>query len=236
MSKIGHGYGSEWHLLRFLGYHRDILTTEIALACGANSAKVMDFGFAPNAKILFDDVEAKRVDFISIPEVQAGWKKYWPATGTPPTWDAVGNLEYAHGTELMMIEAKAHVGELNSSCGAKNPASLRTIKSAFASTAKVLTNGGNVTPAWMDEYYQLANRLAVLNFLTNVCQPPVPARLVLVYFYGQRGGNMNGRNCPQDQVQWKNVLSTMYKALDIDERSTLWKRVHNVFVDAHPKH
>ena len=34
MADVGYGYGSEWHLLRFLGYHRNVLDSAILGATG----------------------------------------------------------------------------------------------------------------------------------------------------------------------------------------------------------
>ena len=43
MADIGYGYGSEWHLLRFLGYHRNALDSPILRATGGQEIEWLDF-------------------------------------------------------------------------------------------------------------------------------------------------------------------------------------------------
>ena len=47
MGTIGYGYGSEWHLLRYLGYHRHYLSQEILNMIGGEILQWLDFKFSP---------------------------------------------------------------------------------------------------------------------------------------------------------------------------------------------
>ena len=49
MSKMRLGYGSEFHLLRFMGRHREVLNSAVAkaLKVPTNSIAWVDFGFDP---------------------------------------------------------------------------------------------------------------------------------------------------------------------------------------------
>ncbi len=49
MAEIGHGYGSEWHLLRFLGRHRANLGAAIQRLIGCDTISWLDFPFDPKA-------------------------------------------------------------------------------------------------------------------------------------------------------------------------------------------
>lgn len=236
MGTIGHGYGSEWHLLRYLGYHRNALneailgTTEAREGAGKGEVEWLDFRFSYTRKALQDEREWGGVDFIAYPDLADIWNQYWPSRG--PQWDTIGLL---HGVdnleEWLLVEAKAHLGEMESPWHAEKPASQAMIRSAMAATAKVVTHGGVATDAWLNKFYQYANRLAVLNFLSQTCTPAQPARLIFLYFYGE---TMPNRKCPQNPGEWQTHLDTVHSELDLDLQSPLMQRVHHVFVPVHP--
>lgn len=138
--------------------------------------------------------------------------KFWPKQG--PQWDALG---LAKDGSVLLVEAKAHVAELASTCAA-SPNSRTLIDAALGMTATDLDC--SVTPAWTDSYYQYANRLAHLRFLQR---NGVPAHLLFVYFYGD--AMMNG---PGSAEEWKQALRTMYEALGIRSAPA---GVINAFVD-----
>ncbi len=129
MGKIGYGYGSEWQLLRYLGYHRDFLNNQILLITGGDRIAWLDFGFTLTNKPLKQDKEWIGLDFIEDPVVQGQWHAFWPQSGTAQNWDAVGALDIQGRQEWLLVEANAHLGEVKSTCGARNPNSLDKIKS-----------------------------------------------------------------------------------------------------------
>ena len=45
LGKIGSGYGNEFHLLRYLGYHRHRLYAEVEKAIGGSVVDWLDFPF-----------------------------------------------------------------------------------------------------------------------------------------------------------------------------------------------
>lgn len=101
---------------------------------------------------------------------------FWPAQG--PQWDALGIA----GNTLLLVEAKAHIGELASNCAATSTRSLEMIKSALDSTKRAL--GVTVDTDWLTGYYQLANRIAHLEFLRR---HGADAQLVMLQFTGETG-------------------------------------------------
>ena len=127
ISKIGCGYGSEWHLLRYLGYHRKRLNEEIRSKTGGDKIKWLDFKFSNKNEPLMRDRELKGVEFLD-EQTQKQWKNYWPPTGNPPNWDAVGQLTTNDKREWLFVEAKAHVGEIRSDCGASPGSKQKIIK------------------------------------------------------------------------------------------------------------
>lgn len=128
MSKIGHGYGSEWHLLRYLGYHRNaldkaVLDTIDEEGGGKGEVEWWDFRFSYTRKPLQDDREWGGVEFIRDQDVQSLWRQYWPSRGMSPQWDAVGSLIRAEVEEWLLVEAKTHLGEMETTWKEKAPES-----------------------------------------------------------------------------------------------------------------
>jgi hypothetical protein len=103
-------------------------------------------------------------------------KAFWPARG--PQWDGL----CVAGDTVLLVEAKAHVGEMASSCTAEAPSSVTLIEQSLGATKQAL--GVDAGADWMNGYYQLANRLAHLWFLRA---RGVDARLVLLQFTGETG-------------------------------------------------
>lgn len=105
---------------------------------GANRGHIIDwvdFAFGRDGEA---DSEWKGVDFLdSAPDVKSAWLEFWPQMGNLPTWDAVGRLESNSGIAYLLVEAKAHVEELQSSCKAKDAnkqGGLDKIKDALKTT------------------------------------------------------------------------------------------------------
>lgn len=133
------------------------------------------------------------------PELTPALKEFWPSRG--PQWDGLGRFD--DGTAVL-IEAKANIPELKSKCAASQRSRVK-IDRALAETARAL--GATVTPAWSDEYYQYANRLAHLHFLKR---EGVPARLLFLYFVGD--SDVAGPEFPAD---WSPAIAGMYHQLGL---------------------
>jgi len=224
MGKFGLGYGSECHLMRWMGRHRRALDRTLLQAIGKGSAiDWLDFRFAPKKKPM-QDAELTALDFLDgRPRLQAAWAGFWPHTGTPINWDAVGWLAGSGPPELLLIEAKAHTGELRTSTGSQG-ASRDLITASFDRVKQTL--GAPPTADWLSGYYQAANRLAVLWFLL---QEGLPAHLVNIYFVGDRGGRGNP-NCPSDKKGWKKPLEDQAAHLGLPTRHPLAGRIHSVYL------
>src|SRR5258708_4570974 len=155
MAKMGYGYGSEWHLLRYLGYHRNELDKKIIESTGGQRIEWLDSRFKQSNKPLQDDQEWERMDFIDDKAVQEKWQRFWPRTGTSQNWDAIGKLYFDGETHLLLVEAKAHLKELESQCGAGNN-SKEIIRKAFADT-RAWMGVDSPIEHWFNPYYQYCN-------------------------------------------------------------------------------
>jgi len=94
VAEIGMGYGSECHLLRYLGRHRELLDEKVREAVGAEAIRWLDFHFDRRRK--WHDGERKALDFLEHNSpIQQSWSEFWPQRGEPPNWDAVAKITVA---------------------------------------------------------------------------------------------------------------------------------------------
>jgi hypothetical protein len=221
MSEIGYGYGSEWHLCRWLAYHRHDLNRRIEAEIDGRVVDWLDFRFEPKRK--FFDAELKGMDFLpDCHPAREHWRVFWPQTGNVTNWDAVGRIEVGGTSEWLLVEAKANLAEIQSWCRAKEAGGLPVIRCALNATKRAL--GVPDSCDWLRPYYQYANRLASLHFLLS---EGVPAHLLLVYFLGDRKPSAQ---CPKTAGEWHDALSRMRKWLGIHGASATEGRVHTLFL------
>lgn len=232
MGTIGHGYGSEWHLLRYLGYHRAELSRSVATLTSATTIEWLDVPFAPSASPLAQEQEWEGLSFLDATHAaHERWKAFWPQRGSAQRWDAVARLDGPSGPEWLLVEAKAHVGELHAPCQAKSEASITQIDRAFDATRRSCGATDVSSAVWRGSFYQYANRLAVLHFLLCECSPPIPTRLLFIYFAGDHHPRIAG---PADAAAWTPEIATMRRSLGIDEHAPLLQRVHHLILPVNP--
>ncbi len=192
-SRLRVGYGSEWHLLRYLGRHRAELSADVRSVARATSIEWLDFDFSgvADADHNHGDLELTGVEFLPTDHpARAAWREFWPQRGSVQNWDAVGWLQYPDRREWLLLEAKANVEELRSASGAKHPGSVSKIGQALEATK--LAMGVDPARDWTQPYYQYANRLAFMHFLSK---QGVAARMCFLYFTGDAAP---GRTCPRN--------------------------------------
>lgn len=119
---------------------------------------------------------------------------FWPVRG--PVWDALGKA----GDRVVLVEAKAHLGEFFSPPSRATPDSRARIEAAFAEVRTAL--GVTAGAPWTDCFYQYANRLAHLHFLRR---QGIEAVLLLVDFVND--ADMGG---PTRAAEWR----AAYRAAD----------------------
>ena len=228
MGKIGFGYGSEWHMLRWLGRHRQALNHQIQGAAKQNLGQIewLDFPRSPSPGILRRDKEFVGMDFISSttnPTLHSAWTQFWPSSGNSHNWDAVGKFNSPTGQSgWLLVEAKAHTGELTSSCGA-SPKSKTQIIHSLNATKQAM--GVPLTAEWEKKYYQYANRLAALHFLRS---HHIDAHLVFVYFCGDQNPR---QQCPTDSTGWSAALDKQHKHLHLPSNHLYSNQIHSVFLN-----
>ena len=155
------------------------------------------------------------LDLLGIKLTKTKLQDFWPNRG--PQWDALGRL----GNEAyFLVEAKAHVSEIISSCQAKSPKSKALIKKSLNKTQKYLGLKPNIDLT--EGFYQYANRLAHL-YLLRVLND-IPAYLVFVYFINDH------THLPTTKAEWAGALKLMHSFLG-SQNHKLSKYVIDVFID-----
>ena len=132
---------------------------------------------------------------------------FWPARG--PQWDALGRTDRG---DVLLIEAKAHVAELCSPATQASPAPRVRIEAALEGLAERLGARAGHAP-WATTFYQLANRLAHLDFLRR---NGVAAWLVLVNVVGD--DDIGG---PSTSAAWEAAYQVAFYALGLPRRHAL---------------
>lgn len=142
---------------------------------------------------------------------------FWPARG--PQWDALGITDRG---DVLLVEAKAHVGEMCSPPSQASGTSRERIAARLEEVAAAL--GAHPAHAsWIERFYQLANRLAHLHFLRA---QGVAAWLVLVNFVGD--DEMNG---PSSVREWRAAYQVAWHVMGLGARHPLAPFVIEAFPD-----
>ena len=222
MAQIGYGYGSEFHLMRFLGHHRNLFENSIRNVLKANSNdsfEWLDFDFAKSPKIISGDKEIQGIDFLkgkfgidnNILFSDYPWNR-------SQSWDAIFRL----GGTVYFVEAKAHIEELKSSgCKASNT------KRILSFMEKSMTNYSNVqvNDKWLGDYYQLANRLSTVCYLNNLISN-IHFEVFYIYFENGFYGASSDKKEFQEEIRKEKMT------LGILGNESIEKLIHEMFIDA----
>lgn len=148
-------------------------------------------------------------------ELAEALRDFWPRGG--PQWDG---LARDAGGGIYLFEAKAHLGEMASTCQA-SPKSRARIEAALneAKAAFGAASGAD----WLTGYYQYANRLAHLHFLRRA---GVKAWLVFLYFTND--AEMHG---PDSEETWHDHLKAVHGQLGLPAEAAI-PGVINALIDA----
>ena len=232
-SEMGLGYGSEYQLLRFLGHHRQELESYILKNTNINENLLyhmewLDFPKDNTRKSL--DGEYTGIGFLPDTlknKVSNNWKKYWPKKSQ--NWDAIlycspivpkSKLE----DKWIIVEAKAQLKELDSPCKAESEKSIKQIETAFEATQKRFNI--KTKDSWLKQYYQLANRLAFVNFMLD---NGIQCSLLNIYFLN--GWSKKPENNVLKIGDWKKAIQAEYSYLGINDNDEVKKYISEIFVE-----
>lgn len=207
--------GSQWWLQYLVNRNSKLLDGPIRDHLRLEDSETIDW-LSP---LIEDDyAEYQDDDFLtrlSLRLDKRSLRSFWPRGG--PVWDGLGRTSRG---DILLVEAKSHVAEMNSSCQA-SLRSLNLIRDSMAVTAAHYGLCGS--PGWTDGYYQYANRLSHLYLLRGL--NGIPAWLLFLYFVNDAG--MAG---PKTVAEWCSAIDSVHKHLGVAKQQ-LEPYVIDIFID-----
>ena len=164
------------------------------------------------------------VNQLGISLVNRPLSSFWPRRG--PSWDALGKCE--HG-QILLVEAKSHAEELVSTMEAKNPSSIKQIRSSLEETKQFIGTASALGVDWTTGVYQYANRLAHLYLMHRL--NGLDTYLVLLYFLNDTEMAKPRTHVPATPSEWEAVIKYQDRLMGIRERHPLSDRIFHVFID-----
>ena len=155
---------------------------------------------------------------LGLGELKVPLNHFWPEKG--PQWDALGK---GSDGEVFIVEAKANIPELLSSCEARAPKSRRRIQRRFKETREFLKCRTSID--WTTGLYQYANRLTHLYYLRHLNK--INAYLIFVYFVDDT------THIPTSLKEWEGALLIEKKLLGLNKHK-LSKYIAEVFIRHDP--
>jgi hypothetical protein len=224
MATLGLGYGSEFHLLRLLGRHRNSFDLKILSALDYQDKKIEWLDFKYDSKQFIPDREYVGIEFLenssNYLDLKKSWSKYWPSSNRAQNWDAICKID----GEWILIEAKARKKEMKSDCTATEDS-----KAFISKRFDIIKNkyGINSQNDWILNYYQKANRILFLDYLAD---NNIKAKLLFVYF-------VNGFNKDREQLgvtsnsEWCDLIKKQDDYLGISDNKVLNDKITNLIID-----
>lgn len=152
------------------------------------------------------------------PGFQDQLRDWWLAVkrgANTPNWDIASTCRVEGCRGLLLVEAKAHTGELSEGgTGATNACNVRSIEAAIKDANDALASiTGGCWDLSKDHHYQVANRFAWAWKLASLRVPVVLMYLGFLHAHEMR----EGRNRPfMDQDHWAEALKTHTRGI-VDE-------------------
>lgn len=148
-------------------------------------------------------------------------EQFWVNGG--PNWDGLAVVtEPNHTKTLVLIEAKAHKGEMRSSSRAcKN--SLRLINEQLEKAKSLM--GVKTSNTWTKSFYQNANRIAYGAILNSI---GVKTEVVFVLFSNDPYW---AKSDPTTPIDWDKKIQESYKYLGVTEEMLQANGIKHILID-----
>jgi hypothetical protein len=150
---------------------------------------------------------------------QSQLRNYWPQRGA--SWDGVAIVNGKQSENgLLLVEAKAHLDEMRSGSKAKNHDNNVLINKTINEVRTAVGSNASME-FWMNEYYQLANRLSFLYLFNKKLN--IPTWLVLVNFVEDKSYKSTTVS------KWLHHYNEVFSKMGIDEENELFSKVISVY-------
>lgn len=145
---------------------------------------------------------------------------YWPRRG--PVWDGIATVTgQLNNKGLLLVEAKAHINETSSQIKATSEKSRKLIQETIHEVQAVFGSNSSIDP-WLNDYYQLANRLSFLYLLNEKLH--IPAWLLLCNFVD------DNTHISTDTQEWLLHYHKIFNKMGIDYNTGLMSKVIMLFI------
>ena len=147
---------------------------------------------------------------------------FWPRRG--PVWDGLGTTNRG---QMLLLESKAHIKELNSPPTSASGNSLAKIQESLSETKRFIGSKSGVD--WETSFYQYTNRLAHLYLLRE--KNKLDAYLIFLYFLNAREMSASDTVVPETKAEWESAITLMERYLGLPSRHKLSRYIIHAFVD-----
>lgn len=145
---------------------------------------------------------------------------YWPRRG--PVWDGIATVTGQDNKNgLLLAEAKAHISETTSQIKATSEKSRKLIQATLQEVQAIFGSTSSIDP-WLNDYYQLANRLSFLHLLNEKLK--IPTWLVLCNFVN------DDTHISTDLDEWLLHYHTVFNKMGIDFNVGMMSKVLMLFI------
>jgi hypothetical protein len=170
--------GSEWHIRWYVNSRADLLDAAIytALPSLATAATGQRPDWRSPCPPDFEELCNERfIKVLDLDQHLDAFRGFWPFSGRgTPNWDAAAVVPLVGGDGVVLVEAKAHIGEFDKhddKSGAKDETSKQMIDDALMAARRFYTVPPGA-PDWRLHYYQVCNRLTHLWWMCTKADMP----------------------------------------------------------------
>jgi hypothetical protein len=208
-------YGSQYWLRLAVNDGRELMNRETARVLDLPPGEEIEW-LSPLPPAYTEYQDQQFLDQLGITLSEVPLREFWPKGG--PVWDALARTNRG---KALLIEAKAHIPEINTPQSGATPKSLQHIARSLNETRAFL-NANHIVD-WTRTFFQYTNRLAHLYLLRQLNK--VDAYLVNVYFINE--SHMQG---PSTVEEWRGALTLLKAHLGI-ARTKFSPFIKEVFLD-----
>jgi hypothetical protein len=215
MEQAEKDYGSRYWLRVAVNGAQDVINREIRAVVTLVEGEEIEW-ISPLSPAYTEYQDQHFVDQLRITLSAVPLKDFWPKGG--PVWDALARTPKGR---VFLIEAKAHIPEIDSPASGASPGSIQLISKSLNETRAFLN--ANILIDWTRTFYQYTNRLAHLYLLREL--NGIDAYLLNVYFINET--RMQG---PSTVEEWKGALALLKTHLGIT-RTKMTPFMKDLFID-----